>query len=80
MSYDFTRLPKPSREGHYWWGIPGGEGPAIFRITSIKPFVGFYMLSLGRKGILFEGRELCTFATPDKALEVLRSKWREKVA
>lgn len=71
MSYDFTRLPKPSPAGHYWWGEPGTGCPAILKISGLKPFAGFYMVS-ARSGVLFDGAELQVFAKPEQALVALR--------
>jgi hypothetical protein len=72
---DLTRLPVPDEGGIYWFGKPGlTETPAIFpfRSNELAKNRGKFFVSLGQRGLVFEGPYLRPFDTPDDALYELR--------
>jgi hypothetical protein len=75
---DLRRLPEPDCHGNYWFGEPGGAGPAILTLVSVPAVRGKYVLSLGSKGMVWEGARLAIFATPAEALKELRRRMGAK--
>lgn len=71
---DLRKLPEPDIHGNYWFGEPGGKGPAILTMVSIPDVRGKYIVSLGEKGMLWEGKMLALFANPEAALKELRKR------
>lgn len=55
-------------------GNQGGKGPAILTMVSIPDVRGKYIVSLGEKGMLWEGKMLALFANPEAALKELRKR------
>lgn len=75
---DLRRLPEPDIHGNYWFGKPGGAGPAILTLVSVAAVRGKYIVSLGSGGMVWDGGKLSLFPTPIDALEELRRRMGAK--
>lgn len=71
---DLSRLPRPDAFGCYWFGPPGcGDTPAIFPFSG-GDRSGRVILSLGKRGVVFDGPDLRAFGGPGEALTELRRR------
>ena len=66
---DLRRLPERNAHGNYWFGDPGGVAPAILAAKG-----GGYLVSLGSRGMVWDGGRLMIFPTPVDALKELRRR------
>lgn len=72
---NFSKLPAPDAFGNFWFGTPGDpDQPAIMEVRTVKSLEGRFFVSLGRRGVLFDGGTFMTFASPALALKEIRRR------
>lgn len=81
-----TKLPEPDKYGNYWFceHLKPWERPAIFpskRLAGETPdgeklvaCNGYYIVTLGADGFLFDGGKLRKFNTPQEAMNEINAR------
>jgi hypothetical protein len=66
------KLPRPDMFGNYWFG-PKPHGAAIFALKDSDHvhLTGQYIVSLGEKGMVWQGANLRRFKYIQEAVDVL---------
>ncbi len=70
-----TSLPHPDQYGNYWFRSKQTEvAPAIFPAMH-KGRRGKFFVSLGRRGVLFDGPDILLFEDPQQAIKAIQERF-----